>query len=532
LQEFVEQRRRDQQNNNATSAETNEDSWEQLDAVLQLRAQLAEQVDCEGMQHLLRAYQNVRHADYGTSQAAKRSLFKFEASQENDFNLFGMDEDDNDNKSGGGLVNNNNKIPTVSAPVASATTIYSNEDDEEYDEYSDEEDVYQDIYGDFDNEDDFYQEDDNSIVEQRSDVAVKTQSRWIRNQFGHGVFVGRIPKTASVMAGEAAICSSRLRSREEPNQGIDLGGPSGFAGFICRVCSDGGTYEAFVRTGAWDEDGIEYVCEFSTSTKQVVESSRQSRNRFTTVRLPFENFKPVQRQSSKSSDSAVLTSVPPFRGRDVRNIGFRYRSASNQGKSKVDKKGAEWNRFYLALSYIKLYRSQPEPEFVYLSDARIPPVVRDGMVRHASRQLVTAAPSKDNDSGEVRLLLDESTMTATANDPMGRSPEETYYKYRGEEILKKSGLSYAIVRIAGFNESPSGEASTIELTSQSPIIDSSTSLTDAAVSRADVAQVCVSALLDPHALNKSFYVTQKKVASSQDEDMSAKFAALPIDEIA
>jgi len=198
----------------------------------------------------------------------------------------------------------------------------------------------------------------------------------------------------------------------------------------------------------------------------------------------------------------------------------------------VDKKGAEWNRFYLALSYIKLYRSQPEPEFVYLSDARIPPVVRDGMVRHASRQLVTAAPSTDDDNGEERLLLDESTMTATANDPMGRSPEETYYKYRGEEILKKSGLSYAIVRIAGFNESPSGEASTIELTSQSPIIDSSTSLTDAAVSRADVAQVCVSALLDPHALNKSFYVTKKKVASSQDEDMSAKFAALPIDEIA
>ena len=45
------------------------------------------------MQNLVRAYQNVRYADYGTSQAAKRSLFKFR-SREGDFILFDIDPED------------------------------------------------------------------------------------------------------------------------------------------------------------------------------------------------------------------------------------------------------------------------------------------------------------------------------------------------------------------------------------------------------------------------------------------------------
>jgi len=44
--------------------------------------------------------------------------------------------------------------------------------------------------------------------------------------------------------------------------------------------------------------------------------------------------------------------------------------------------------FYWALSYIKLYRSQPKPEFVCLSDTRIPAVVSSDMVRHDMQQLV------------------------------------------------------------------------------------------------------------------------------------------------
>ena len=58
------------------------------------------------------------------------------------------------------------------------------------------------------------------------------------------MFVGRVPKPSSesMAGGEASIISSRLRSREDPDQGIDLS--NGFAGFILRLVSDGNKYEA------------------------------------------------------------------------------------------------------------------------------------------------------------------------------------------------------------------------------------------------------------------------------------------------
>jgi len=472
--------------------------WENLASVLEVRARLAEQIDCIGVQNVVRAYQDVRHADYGTSQAAKRSLFKFQDRPE-DFNLFSIDDGDDDGDAG--------DDQRVSAePPSLASFSYDEEDDEDDDEYYDyEDDIYEDEMG----------------LEERRDESVKTQSQWIRNQFEHGVFVGRVPKQSagSVVGGEASIISSRLRSRDDPENGIDLSGD--FAGFICRLCSDGGKYEAFVRTREYYDNGVEYVCEFTTETKPMIGKNKSS-NKFVTVRLPFEKFKPVVSKSGKSSD---LSTVPPFRGGDVRNIGFRYRSASNPLRAQLEP--GEWSGFYLALCYIKLYRAQLEPEFVYVSDARIPPVVRNGMVNKEARQLITASTDSDTESGPggegVVRIFDEATLKTVTDVKSGRSPEETYYKYVGEEIIKNSGLSYAIIRVADYNESPSSEASTIDLKSTNEDLTP--------VSRSELAQVCVSALLDPEALNKSFYISKKKGGSAADEDISSKFAALPRDEI-
>ena len=105
--------------------------------------------------------------------------------------------------------------------------MYAGDDDED-DNYDDDDDDYN--YDDYDDE--YYD------IEERRDAAVKTQIQWIRNEFGHGVFVGRIPKATAGIGGEATVVSSRLRSREEPEKGIDLS--SGFAGFIVRLCGDGG----------------------------------------------------------------------------------------------------------------------------------------------------------------------------------------------------------------------------------------------------------------------------------------------------
>jgi NAD(P)H-binding/Complex I intermediate-associated protein 30 (CIA30) len=490
-----------------------EENWEQLDAVLEVRARLAEQVDVVGLSNLIRAYQNVRFADYGTSQAAKRSLFKFQ-DRPQDFNLFGLDDDD------------------FVEPATDDDT--KDEEDEMYDYMDpsgseDDESFYDDLYGD-DATDDGY-----SSVDSRRTAAVtiKTRVQWIRNRFQHGVFVGRIPRRGAdttSLGSEAAIVSSRLRSREDPENGIDLG--SGFAGFILRVCSDGRKYEAFVRTGAYSEQGIEYVCEFSTGTKPT--GRNKSRNKFTTVRLPFARFMPVRRKPQNPLDAKVQDDkIPFFQGRDVRNIGFRYRTDSNVAEDEQMKTPNNLSPFYLAFCYIKLYRAQPEPEFVYVSDARIPPVVTSRMVRHDTRQVLLSPSDISTNDGNVIRLLDESKLALAASAKGGPSQEETYFKYRGEEILKNSGLSYAIIRIAGYNEIPSGEASTVELQSTNEGFTLS-NMEECAVSRAEVAQVCVKALMDPNALNKSFYMGKTKAVVTGPDSVDSiedQFTKLPDDAV-
>jgi hypothetical protein len=499
---------------NVPSTKTKSDlEWEQLEGVLKVRAKLAEQVDCIGMQNLVRAYQNVRHADYGTSQAAKRSLFKFQDRPE-DFNIFTIDDEDLE----GELEEEYTKSEPVVEPATtreySSSTSYLEEDEDNEDDDVYDGDDYEDTYADDDYPD--YDDDDHAVsTTMRKGAAVQTQCQWIRNKFKHGVFVGKVPRGTGEIGGEASIVSSRLRSREEPEMGIDLS--NGFAGFVCRVCSDGGRYEAFVRSGNYGTDGIEYVCEFATEIKQR-QKGNKSRNKFKTVRLPFVNFKPVQRREKSGEGETV---APPFKGKDVRQIGFRYRSENNPEKAKFEK--GSFSSFYLALSYIKVYRSQPEPEFVYLSDARIPPVLTSNMVRHDVHQLVTTKEGESEDEDSYQLL-DQAALTSVAANPMTRSAEETYYKYRGEEILKNSGLSYTIVRVCGFNEVPSGEASTIDLKQSNHDM--------MAVSRAEVAQVCAEALLDPNALNKSLYMSKRKRKSKdlqREEDLSSRFAVVPPD---
>lgn len=479
--------------------------WEKLESVLELRSKLAEQVDCIGMQNLVRAYQNVRFADYGSSQTAKRSLFKFTKRME-DFNLFAIDDSDGDEVTGKSEVDEvvitESKLVKKSVDYGESSSY--DDADPNYDDYDDNAyDKLAEQYASGDPYAEFNEEGYEDTSSRRKGAATKVQCLWMKNQFDHAVFVGRVSKgTAGAGGGESAIISSRLSSRDDPENGIDL---IGFGGFIARVCSDGGTYEAFVRTASYESDGIEYICEFGTESKPLQDKNK-STNRFKTVRLPFENFQPVQRKG-KDRDQVV----PTFRGKDVQQIGFRFRMDSNTQRAKLTK--GDLCSFYLAVAYIKVYRAQPEPEFVYLSDSRIPPVIRSGMVKHDARQLL-ATP----EVGAAFQIFDGTSLQAD------RSTEETYYKYRGEEILKNSGLSYAIVRVSGYNESPSGEASTIELKSVNNEV--------IAVSRADVAQVCACALLDTNALNKSFYMSKTKNKPknvSADEDISLKFADLPTD---
>jgi len=432
-----------------------EEGWDQLESILDYRKQQAELVDGIGLRNLLHAYLNVRHSDYGPSQAAKRTLFKFRK-RPADFGLFGIDD--------GSIDGGDTRKDDAASEAESVATSLS-------------------------------------------------QCEWTKNKFGHGVFTGKVDRY-----GEAALASARLRSRNDPDLGIDLS-VGGFAGLVCRICSDGGVYEAFVRTEAFERLGVEYVCEFKTASKTPTSGSEnRSRDKFSTVRLEFKDFLPRMRpqfqtkEDEEDSREALGKSgnIPKFVGKDIRQLGFRFRGQSNPLSW-----SSGFGRFYLALDFIKVYRGQPEPEFVYLSDSRIPPVVNDGMVKHDIKRLTTNPMESSNDV--ISIINDKEAQKV--KDKKDRSAEETYFKYMGEEMIKQSGLSYTIIRVAGYNEKqPGTDSSTVRLQKMNKDI--------VPVSRADLAQVVASAILEPNACNLVLYMTKSQTRGVKDGYLWEKFARL------
>jgi hypothetical protein len=369
-----------------------------------------------GMNNLLHAYQNVRFADYGAGQAAKRLLFKFRRPE--DFGLFNLENEVELQQMSEG--------PWMAAAVGGEGR-------------------------------------DKTIVRKNQ------WSCWERNKFNNTSFYGRINSSPD---GQVAILSTRLRARkkvatnatnntistnldesEEEPEGIDLS--RGFSGFIVRLCGDGQQYECFVRTKAYDLLGIEYVYNFSTLAKS--NGTETILNKFQTIRMPFTEFKPIYQRRSEEADEEqerqTLQSLPKFSGRDVRHVGFRYRSSSNMsGRKNVSGSGtvlsptfnarrSRMQGFYLALSYIKLYRSNMEPELVYLSDSRIPQYVRSEFVQHDKKQLILSnslSPS-EKDTEYTLFNLHNLNHPISADDG-DKSHEVAYYKYLGEQILRQSGL--------------------------------------------------------------------------------------------
>jgi len=245
------------------AAEGAKDDLERLQALLEERSRRAESVDNMGLRNLIHAYLNVRHADYGTNSlagAAKRVLFKFQKRPE-DFGLFGIDD---------------------------GTLHQDDGDNDEFDAESDSLPKSRASNAEFRQ---------STKPRPRTITATLSQCKWQQNKFGHGVFVGKVGRN-----GEAAIASARLRSRNDPVEGLDLRS-GGFAGLICRICSNGGVYEAFVRTEAYERLGVEYVCEFRTASKtpsymnggSLDGEENRSRGKFATVRLDFSDFRPRMR---------------------------------------------------------------------------------------------------------------------------------------------------------------------------------------------------------------------------------------------
>lgn len=223
------------------------------------------------------------------------------------------------------------------------------------------------------------------------------------------------------------------------------GGEDRFGGceaLTMRVKGEGHTYACVLRTG----DGSRYVARFPT------------RLRYCTVRLPFSTFRPEKEDQ------------PPLDPEQVESIGIRYelrrlapqataavmaRNAAGAAKAVADQQ--RLNKFKLEVDWVKALPGGVEPDVVLLS--------------------CSGAPRAGLDPDDLQKLV--------------------AFKRRGEDHLRASGLGYSIIRPGPLVDEPGGY--------RALVFDQGDRVTQA-VSAADVADICLRALHEPEARNKSFDV--------------------------
>jgi len=258
------------------------------------------------------------------------------------------------------------------------------------------------------------------------------------------VFAGTVPRTY----GDITIESVQMKLNLEP-----------FSGFLIKVKGDGQSFRVVLRTLAYSTTGIQYEAEFSTVA-----------DKWISVRLPFSNFVPY----------ADGKKMPAFNELD--------RSTIEQVAISHRREPGEAANFYLKLAFMKVYKTQMEPEVIFISDGAVPPQITPEYLQVAEQQ--------------------------------GPGKRVAYWKAMGENVCRNSGLTYTIVRVSGYNNAP-GNYQSVSVQQYQEGLEP--------VSRADVAEIVVQCLLDPKACNLAFYVTNSKFAPSAqtpDEEISDMLAQL------
>ncbi|KAI7843407.1 hypothetical protein COHA_003004 [Chlorella ohadii] len=192
-----------------------------------------------------------------------------------------------------------------------------------------------------------------------------------------------------------------------------------------------------------------YTCVLRTRAGITYTTRFATRHGYNTVRLPFNIFRPV------------VVDDPPLQPGEVEYIGFRFEprikvleEVTEPGQSMFD---ASANRFKLMVDWIKTLPGGVETDFVLLSCSGAP---RPDLAPASRDKVVT-------------------------------------YKRKGEAALRNSGLGYTIVRPGPLVEEAGGY--------KALVFDQGNRITQG-ISCADVADVCLKALHNPEARNKTFEV--------------------------
>ncbi len=244
---------------------------------------------------------------------------------------------------------------------------------------------------------------------------------------------------------------------------------SSYEGLELRIKGDGKRYKLFVRTdSSWD--GVGYSYSFDTVDGAWID-----------VRIPFANLIPVFR-------AKVVKDCPPIDKSKVCSLQLMLSKFEYDGN--LNPHFSPGN-FSLQIESIKAYGGNTLSRFVLVSSA--------GVTR----------------PGRPGINLEEEPPAVRLNDQLGGI---LTWKLKGEDSIRESGISYTIIRPCALTE---------ELGGKELILEQGDNIRGK-ISRDDVAELCVQALLNTQACNVTFEVKATEI-SANNVDWEKLFAKVDAD---
>nr|ACU21450.1 unknown [Glycine max] len=252
-----------------------------------------------------------------------------------------------------------------------------------------------------------------------------------------GVFKGVVST-----ANNGGFTSIRTKNFSEPEN------LSAYDGLEFRLKGDGRRYKIIVRTSS-DWDTLGYTAGFDTE-----------KGKWQSIQVPFSSLSPVFR-------ARTVSNAPPFDPSIVVSLQLMFSKFESDGK--LNETFVE-GPFELPVSSIRAYIKDPiTPRFVHVSSAGVTRPERPGI--DLSKQPPAVRLNK-----ELDYILT--------------------FKLKGEDLLRESGIPYAIVRPCALTEEPAGA---------NLIFDQGDNITGK-ISREEIVLMCVAALDSPYACDKTFEV--------------------------
>ncbi|MEB3341880.1 CIA30 family protein [Okeania sp.] len=280
----------------------------------------------------------------------------------------------------------------------------------------------------------------------------------------------RLTGSSAIFSGNVSTANSggfvsvRTRNFEPP---VNL---LGYSGIELRVKGDGKRYKFFLRCEEkWD--GVGYSYSFDTVY-----------NIWMTIRIPFKDLIPVFR-------ARVVENAQPFNPNQI--YSYQLMLSKFEYNRELNPKFAP-GFFQLEIESIKAYGSEELPKFVLVSSA--------GVTR----------------PGRPDLNLDEQIPIVKLNDQLKGLLN---WKFKGEEVVRSSGIPYTVIRPCGMTEQPGGQAL---------IFDQGDNI-KGLVSRDDIAELCVKVLEENRASNTTFEVKGDRENQASYENWEKSFNSLETD---